>query len=109
MADSAKANVLTAIGTFNSNSFTNDRFLFGLEYMFNSSFVLRAGFDYYSGLYSSDLFENTDINGGPTGGFSYKRARGVDGDAGRGFEVSYSYRHTSVFSGTHSVGLVFEL
>lgn len=101
-------NTLTGMATFNSNSYTKDRYVFGLEYTFNKLVVLRGGFDYYSGIYSDDVFKSTDINGGPTAGISLMKAYG-SGDLTKMGSIDYSYRHTQIFGGTHSIGLSFDL
>ena len=100
--------ILTIMSTFNSNSYTKDRYLFGAEYTFQNMLVLRLGYDYYGKMYSADLFENTDVTGGPTAGFTFKKMYG-EGDISKHYGISYSYRHTSVLGGTHSIGLSFDL
>ena len=102
-----RKHILTAMGTFNSNSYTKDRYLLGAEYTFNNLLVLRAGFDYYSKMYNVNLFDNTDANGGPTAGITLKKSYG-EGDISKNYEISYSYRHTNVLGGNHSVGVSFD-
>lgn len=103
-----KQHNLTIMSTFNSNSYTKDRYLFGAEYAFKNMFVFRAGFDYYGKMYSDDLFENTDVTGGPSAGITLKKAYG-EGDIAKEYAISYSYSHTSILSGTHSLGLSLDL
>lgn len=100
--------MITGMASFNSHSYTKDRLLVGAEYSMNNKLFLRVGYDYYGGIYSDDLFTNTDVTGGPTAGLTLQQAYG-DGDIGRSYGLSYSYRHTSTFGGTHSIGLSFDL
>lgn len=93
---------ITAMATFNSNSFTEDRYQFGGEYTFRNMVSLRLGFDYYRGLYDADAVSKIDAHGGPTAGVTVKKAYG---DTGRQYGIDYAYRHTNVFGGTHSIGL----
>lgn len=99
--------LLTGMAAFNSHSYTKDRFLVGFEYTFNKLLQLRAGYDYYGGMFSDDLFVNTDANGGLCAGLSLQQSYG-SGDIGRNYSISYSYRQTKIMSGTHSVGLNFD-
>lgn len=96
---------LTVMGAFNSNSYTKDRYLLGGEYTFKNLLVLRAGLDYYTGVFASTYPEKTDATGGPTGGLTLKKAYG---DTGREFGIDYAYRYTNPFGGTHSIGLSFD-
>lgn len=102
--DTASIHELVAAGNFVSNSFTNDRFQFGLEYGFKKMVYVRAGFDYYNNMFSKDESLRTDITGGPTFGITLQRAFGSENNNSIG--IDYSYRNTSAFDGHHSIGLV---
>ena len=91
---------LTAVGSFNSNSFTYDQFGIGLEYSFKELFSLRGGY-----LTEQDIGNDEDrltALSGLNGGLS------IDiplGKGGKKLGIDYSYRSTEFFDGSHGLGL----
>lgn len=92
-------------GTFVSNSFTKDQFLFGVEYAFRKMFHLRGGFLYEDGI-TSDT-ERTTVFTGPSAGLSVDLPFGDEKKSA--FAIDYGYRSTNPFSGVHSIGLRISL
>lgn len=98
----AENHLLTAAGTFVANSFSRDQFNFGAEYSFEADKIimkLRAGLVYEKGLFNS-LETKTAFNG-PTGGISFDFPMGKNGTL---IGLDYTYRHSGVFGGIHTVG-----
>jgi len=103
----AETSRLTVAGNFSSNSFTNDQFTLGLEYGWKEILLLRAGYTYENGMWSTGgILESDDcmnINRGLSAGMSLQVPLSKKEDAMK-FAVDYSYRDTYTFGGTHSVG-----
>jgi hypothetical protein len=96
---------ITVAGNFNSNSFTKDQFILGLEYSLKYYLQLRAGYTYQSGIFSSDLAERGTVFTGPSAGFTVSVPFNKEKESG--LAIDYSYRATNPFQGTHSVGIKF--
>ncbi len=106
----AETNRITVAGNFNSNSFTNDQFIVGLEYGWKEILMVRAGYTFEKGQFAhwsnEDILNIDDcmnINRGLSAGVSVKAPLSKKED-GLKFAVDYSYRDTYTFGGTHSVG-----
>ncbi|MGZ4089611.1 MAG: PorV/PorQ family protein, partial [Bacteroidia bacterium] len=91
---------LTLNGTYTSNSFTYDNFLFGVEYAWKEMLMLRAGYYAEKGILSTET--RRTVFTGPSAGLTFeipfnekKSTVGLD----------YSYRFTNPFGGTHTFGL----
>lgn len=91
-------------GTYTSNSFTYDNFLWGVEYAWKEMLMIRGG------LYTEKDIFNTEarrtVFTGPAAGLTFeipfnekKSTVGLD----------YSYRFTNPFGGTHTFGLRMNL
>lgn len=91
---------LTLAGSFVSNSFTKDQFVFGAEYELKSYLMLRGGYSYEEGITSKA--ERTTAFTGPSAGFTV--AVPIDKEKGSSIAIDYSYRATDPFNGTHSIG-----
>jgi len=91
---------LTLAGNFTSNSFTKDQFIFGLEYALKSYLMLRGAYTYEEGLTTSD--ERTTVFTGPSAGMTVQVP--LNKEKGTNFSLDYSFRATSPFNGTHSIG-----
>ena len=91
---------LTIAGAFNSNSFSQDTYIFGAEYGFLTYLAVRAGWT----VYGKDNYTNiiATTYKGPSTGFSVQMPVGKSGLT---FGVDYSYRATNYFDGVHSVGV----
>ncbi len=96
---------LTATFNFTSNSFGKDQVGGGLEYGFKQLFQLRAGYRWEKGITSVE--ERTDAHTGFSAGVSAQAPLKKGGAPYLG--IDYSYRTSSPFSGTHSVGIRFVL
>jgi hypothetical protein len=94
---------ITLAGNFQSNSFTKDQFTLGLEYALKYYFSLRTGYTYQNGMFSGSVNETGDVSSGLSAGFSVFVP--INKEAQRGIGIDYSYRSTSIYSGTHTVGI----
>lgn len=118
----AENHTLTTAYNFCSNSFTADQHLIGLQYSFFEVFQLRSGYNLSQNLLSN--LERTDVHADWSFGAGWAPSldfitgkRTVDAlDAADGetigkkvaksrLSLDYSYRVTTVFGGTHSLGL----
>lgn len=98
--DLGEKHELSVAGNFQSNSFRKDVFSFGTEYSFSEYLDVRAGYNYESGIHSTE--EKTTVYTGPTGGASVKVP--MNKEKGSYFSIDYSFRATDPFDGVHSVG-----
>lgn len=96
-------NMLTVAGNFNSNSFTKDQFILGLEYSLKYYLGLRAGYTFQGGMFEDNLPDRGTVFTGPSAGVSVSVPFSKEKETG--ITIDYSYRATNPFSGTHSVGL----
>lgn len=94
---------ITVAGNFNSNSFTKDQVILGLEYSLKYYLQLRAGYTYQDGMFSSDLNTRGTVFTGPSAGFTVSVPFNKEKESG--IAIDYSYRATNPFQGTHSVGI----
>ena len=103
----AEKHMLTANGSFISNSFSTDDFVLGLEYSFNNRFQIRGS--YLSERKGNDLESNFDRINASTGlaaGASITVPMNKDG----GFlSIDYGYKVTEPFGGIQSIGLNLSL
>ncbi len=99
----AEMHRITVAGNFNSNSFSNDQFILGLEYALKYYLQLRAGFTYQDGIFSSDLANRGTVYTGMSAGFTVSVPFNKEKESG--LAIDYSYRATNPFQGTHSVGI----
>ncbi len=96
-------NRITLAGNFNSNSFTKDQFVLGLEYALKHYLSLRAGYTYQQGMFESNVVDRGTVFTGPTAGFTVSVPFNREKHTGIG--IDYSYRATNPFGGVHNVGL----
>ncbi|MEM6396705.1 MAG: PorV/PorQ family protein [Bacteroidota bacterium] len=94
---------LTIHGNFTANSFSRDQIGGAIEYSFREQFTLRGG-------YRTDISDEEGIQPALYEGLSAGATVAVpfskeNRDAG--FSVSYAYRQTNVYNGTHNFGLGF--
>jgi hypothetical protein len=96
----SKKHRLSLNGTFSSNSFTYDNFLYGIEYSWKEMLMFRGGLYTEKGIFNSDT--RVTVFTGPAAGLTFeipfnekKSTVGLD----------YSYRFTNPFGGTHTFGL----
>lgn len=104
-----QTNRLTAAGNFISNSFYKDQFGAGLEYALKvkniEMFMLRAGYRYESGI-TNDVDRTTAATGIAAGlTFQYP----IDKMANSIASLSYSYRTSAQYNGSHCFGFMLSL
>lgn len=104
--DSSKLtnNRITLMGAFTANSFQKDQFKIGLEYGWKNILMLRAGYAFEEGLFSTA--ERTTVYTGPCAGFTLEIPMGKNKST---FGIDYSYMATNPFQGTHSLGIRINL
>jgi hypothetical protein len=93
-------NRLTLAFNFRANSFGKDQFIGGIEYALKSYLMLRFGYTYEDGINNPD--ERTTVYTGPSAGLTVSVP--TNKEKGSSIDIDYSYRGTSPFSGTHSIG-----
>lgn len=96
-------NTLTLAGDFNSNSFTKDQVVVGLEYNLKHYLGLRVGYTYQDGMFSNTLEERGTWYTGPSAGVSVNVP--FDKEKMTGIGIDYAYRATNPYGGIHTVGL----
>jgi len=89
---------LTGAGTFTSNSFQKDQYRLGCEYAYKEIFMVRTGYTYEAGIRTPST--RTTAVRGPSAGFTLEMPMGN----GTTFGLDYSYRHTDLFQGSHTIG-----
>ena len=99
-----KPQTLTFCMNFNSNSFSDDQFAFGLEYSYKKMFMLRGGYATYNNQPKTNNYSN--IYSGPSVGASYELGLGKSGSR---IGIDYAYRVTYVLNGVHQIGVKFSL
>lgn len=116
---------LTAAATFVSNSYTRDLFQPGIEYAWREMFMLRSGYQIYQD-FAQVGGDATDVHTGLAAGASFllPLSKKNDGDVALDItdgaqakadknsavlSIDYSFRATSIYKGTHSVGLTLNL
>ena len=101
----AEKHLLTANGSFLSNSFSNDQFGIGLEYNFNTRFALRGGY-FTERKGEGTQLDSLNVRNGIGGGLSVMVPINKDG----GFiSFDYSYQATNPFDGINSIGINLSL
>ena len=101
-------NKLTLMGNFTSNAFSRDQIGAAAEYTFNRMFTLRAGYRYTLGVDPDDI-TGEELYNGIAGGFSVQVPFNKDEPNGSKFAIDYGYRATSIYDGTHNIGLRIDL
>ncbi len=91
---------VTLAGNFTSNSFTKDQFIFGAEYSLKDYLMLRGAYTYEDGITKSS--DRTTVYTGPSAGITVQVP--LNKEKGTNFSIDYSFRATSPFNGTHSIG-----
>ncbi len=98
---------VTPLGSFVSNSFSNDQIAGGLELAFKDYLYLRYSYLYENGVTSKETTK-TAFSGhaaGITLDIPFKSGKNYISHVG----VDYSYRSTYFFSGTHTIGVRIDL
>lgn len=100
---------LTPMVQYSANAYGNDNFGPGLEFSFKEIFMLRAAYRMEPGVFKNDT--RTTAYNGLAVGTSINVPFKKDG-TGASLGIDYGYRMTALntnFSGTHTVGLRFNL
>lgn len=92
---------LTPMFSFISNSFNNDWIGLGIEYGYKETLMLRAAYRYENDILSST--DNTTFYTGLAAGIGFMTDFGSK--AGTKFAFDYSYKHTRISNGVHTLGL----
>jgi len=93
---------LTPTAAFISNTFSNDQFGVGVEATFIGRITIRGAYLYEEGA-NDQNFTGADVFSGISAGLSADFPFGKNKNGL--FAVDYSYSHTLIFNGTHSVGI----
>ncbi|MEI6899908.1 MAG: PorV/PorQ family protein [Bacteroidota bacterium] len=94
---------ITLAGNFQSNSFTKDQFVLGLEYSLKYYLALRAAYTYQDGMFNNTVAESGTVFTGISAGFSVSVPFSKEKETG--ISIDYSFRASNPYSGTHSIGL----
>ena len=97
-----KASRLTLAFNFNSNAFSKDQFIGGIEGSFRDILMLRAGYTFESGVTKN--IENADCTNVNRGFSCGATVQAPLNKKGLKVCIDYSYRDTAHWKGTHSVG-----
>lgn len=89
---------LTLAGTFVSNAYSNDQYLFGVEYSWKEMFQLRGGYSIESGMWDEETI--TTLYSGPSMGASFMIPMGKESKVA----IDYAYRFTVKWGGCHHIG-----
>ena len=100
LGSSTANNKLTLAGNFTSNSFSKDQLGAGAEFNFKDRFMLRAGYNYQSGIFSTS--SRSTVLTGISGGFSFNVPLK---DNGPQLGIDYAYRTTNPYNGSHTLGV----
>lgn len=103
------AHRITLAGSFTANSFSRDIFTLGVEYALGKVFMVRAGYNFETGMYNVDKCSTwyTGPAVGATVGIPLqKKDKGVNRSR---LYLDYSYRFTNKWGGNHCVGLKLAL
>jgi len=100
------ANRFSISSNFIYNAFVPNNYGLGFEYSFKETFSIRAGYLYEDN--ALDKNKTTRAHMGAAAGFSYDMKLGNKNTKNPSvLEISYNYRPTWVFSGTHNIGFTF--
>lgn len=98
---------ITVAANFQSNSFTQDDEMLGLEYAYKTYFMVRAGYDYENGI-TSNLSTNATDGGRLTAFTGFCAGATLQYSLGKRktiFGVTYAYRATNPYQGCHTLGI----
>jgi hypothetical protein len=107
-----KDHVVSTAFNFTTNSFTRDQFILGLEYSWKDIIMLRGGYTFEKGIFSSDRSAlNTNLYTaftGPSAGASVDIPLGKNKNDNEKpkvkFGLDYAFRATYAFQGVHTIG-----
>ena len=93
---------LTLAVNFNSNAFSKDQFVFGVEGSFRDILMLRGGYTYEAGIMKS--IEDADCTNVHKGLSLGATVQAPLNNKGLKVCLDYAYRNTKHWKGTHSIG-----
>ncbi len=93
---------VTVLASFVANSFSRDQIGGGLEYSFKERFMLRAG--YKTEIGEDDVVEINNVYSGLSAGATFVLPVSKKNKMNT-LAISYAYRATDVFDGTHNFGV----
>jgi len=105
-SDVVSAHRLTLLAAFTANSFSRDQIGGGLEYSFKERFMLRAGYKIEVG--QEDNVDINNVYSGLSAGASFALPISKKNRDNQ-LIISYAYRATDVFDGTHNFGVSIAL
>lgn len=97
---------VTAVGNFQSNSFTNDELGIGGEVSYLERFTLRGSYRWSEGVIYVNDEESSFVYSGVAGGLSILIP--VEGDVNNSFSLDIAHRMTNTYSGVTSVGVTLK-
>ncbi|MEI7801206.1 MAG: PorV/PorQ family protein [Bacteroidota bacterium] len=95
---------ITLAANFTSHSFQRDNIGAGLEYSLKDEFMVRVGYNYEQGILKEAT--RTNVYTGLAGGFTFELPTKKNGPT---VALDYSYRDSSPWKGTHSLGVRINL
>lgn len=98
---------ITVAASFTANSFSRDIFSLGVEYGFDRYFMVRAGYNFESGMW--DQVIATTWYSGPSAGVSVGIPLVKKNKGNTRILLDYAYRFTNRWKGNHCVGIKVEL
>jgi hypothetical protein len=100
--------ILTGMGSFTSNAFSQDQYGIGAEYSFKNYLILRGGYLIEEKLESGGegSAANSTFLTGASAGLSVQTPIGSEGGT-LGFD--YSFRASDPFDGVHSIGVRIDI
>ena len=98
--------VLTTVGNFTSNSFAQDQLGGGFDLAIGNYFSVRAGYKYEFGQGKNGGI-NASLDKGLCAGFSVDVP--LKKNSTNKLAIDYGYRHTTRWSGSHSIGVSINL
>ena len=112
----SQRHVITVLGNFTANSFSQDFIGGGIEYAFNKQFMLRAAYRQEFGpepFRAPDTFASieTGFSAGASVAIPLKRVKNDDGTMSTtsSLSIDYAYRATNPFNGIHNIGVRIDL
>ncbi len=95
---------VTLAANFTSHSFQRDNVGAGLEYSLKDEFMVRVGYNYEQGLLKEAT--RTNVYTGLAAGFTFELPMNKKGST---VAIDYSYRNSSPWKGTHTMGVRINL
>ncbi|MBO4654057.1 MAG: PorV/PorQ family protein [Bacteroidales bacterium] len=101
------AHRITLAGSFTANAFSRDIFTLGIEYALGQIFMVRAGYNFETGMFNPDNCTTWYV--GPALGATVGIPLQKKEKGNAKIYLDYSYRFTNKWGGNHCVGLKLAL